>query len=456
MMRKPRIKDLFSPENGPFTYIPNDIWGDLYDVDDLNLEFYLRYGNLYASTLSKHYLDNDDPDMERLSMHIYRKFKRQWQMEFTALNEDYNMFLTGRLMEDREYTRLENVEGSNNEVSTRLGSREESTTSINRDTKSGEIVHTTSLEDTFNTTDTLEKGTKVDSVLGGVDSTTLTSTTSGNMATTGADDVINTGTNTSSSNEVLAKRGEETTSKDEASTSGETSTLTNDSESESNKDNTGTQSNVLLNTVYAFDSTVATNQSGSKDDRTDNLKEKVGTTSNSASTNNSDTETTLSGSDKLTFTDREDERNTENSETLNTSQKTSYGKIEDTTGSRNDTNAVSYGRTDSIAQSGSDTASKTGTISKGGEDVTSYNEYEEMRSGDEQLESTDSSNTSTDGEHTQQREVTYSETLKREADSPLQTTQQLIWEELAVRKVSYSDLIMEAIRSVTALSVWRR
>lgn len=112
-MDKLRVKDVISPIDGIFTKMPDYIWGEFIDSEDLDIELYTKYGELLASPLVRFY--NENGDLYGLAAHLYRKHSRSWEQMARALYEEYNMFLTSRLHETITNTTEEDITGSKSE-----------------------------------------------------------------------------------------------------------------------------------------------------------------------------------------------------------------------------------------------------------------------------------------------------------------------------------------------------
>lgn len=377
MKRNPKIKDLFTPEEGIFDFFPDTLWGDSLSKENLNAEFYFALYDLYATQQVKYYL-NQPNGMERLSNYLYEKHYRQLEMIWTALNEEYNMFLTGRLMETREYTRDESLTGSDTMKKTMNGLRT-SKSDIERMLKKAGSVSTNS-----NDTETYEDNAEnivdgnVTDTQSGHDRQTDTQTRNDKNKLSGADTENVNGTNTTK--------------------------------------NTGTQDNTSEESTFAFNSTAAVPTKIIKDKREDKL-------------NQEDT-----------------------SDTTNT---TEYGRVEEVDGTTVTENLTDYGKTHSVQESTSDSQKSDGKRTRNNEEVTDYNNYSESETENENNETIDEGSEDIEGSTDKRSNVVYSETLDREADSPLQTTQQLIREELEIRQTSFVDQMINILRQSTTLKVWR-
>lgn len=114
MRRHPLIKDVISPIDGLFSKMPDDIWSDIIDSTDLDIELYTKLGELTSSPLVRFY--DEQGDIEGLSAHLYRKHSRSWEQFKKALHEEYNMFLTSRLNETITNTTEEEITGEENQI----------------------------------------------------------------------------------------------------------------------------------------------------------------------------------------------------------------------------------------------------------------------------------------------------------------------------------------------------
>lgn len=110
-MGKLRVKDVISPIDGIFTKMPDDIWGEFIDSEDLDIELYTKYGELLATPLVRFY--NENEDLDGLAGHLYRKHSRSWEQIARALYEEYNMFLTSRMNEKIINKTEEDIKGTN-------------------------------------------------------------------------------------------------------------------------------------------------------------------------------------------------------------------------------------------------------------------------------------------------------------------------------------------------------
>ena len=454
MTTKIKIKDVMSPVEGLFAHIPNTIWGDRFYPEDLDIEFFTKYSNLYLNPHAKYYVNNGVLDVEKVAGWLYRKYGRSWEMEFTALYEDYNMFLTSRMNETITNTRTESMIGTDGEVIDNTGTQDNSINNTNHHSKSGSIDRSLSGLDTFDTQDNASKSGHGDVLTTGSDVRTNTKDLTNTSTLSGTDTVTNTTAGTQDSTVDLSKTGSEVQTGALEKTVDLTRTDNLSGTDLNTTNNTGTVNTLNADIKYGFGELTPVNSSGTDSTRTDDTSvQSIGSSTSSGTVKNTGTDATTS-SDELSFTNRHDITSTDitTSGTDNTSSL--YGKVDTAKQSGTDIDQNDINRNESHITNDTESLLKTGTVAKADTETTSFTDYKEIDSVIGSNVRTDNLKTLRDGKRAEDREITATQVTDREADSPLQTTQQLIREELEVRQHNYVDLVMESIRKALTLSVW--
>lgn len=104
-----KVSEIIPATDGLFSKMPDTIWGEDFPVDQVDIDFIVQSGELFASPLLTYFSE----DLDSLADYLFKKYERDWQRIFDAVFLEYNIGLTSTLTEtiarenqsSREYLR---------------------------------------------------------------------------------------------------------------------------------------------------------------------------------------------------------------------------------------------------------------------------------------------------------------------------------------------------------------
>lgn len=448
-----KLKDVLDIENGIFTNMPQDIWGELFESSDLDLEFYVRYGDREASKLVKALVKDGELDIVRLSRMVYAKQKRSLAQAKEAFYLEYDLRLSGGREELETHTITEEITGTDGESIKNSGTQKNVKDGNTTLTKNGVINRELEGNDIYDITDAENTTTQGKRTSSGADSEIIDLDKNVNLDRSGIDTETQETNNTTTVKDSLEKKGSESTTGTDKLTRNLKSTTDGITDLTSQKDNTGTQKNENIQRVNGFGSTTPVNANSTDDNRTDNLKEKVvnneviNNTTTDSGTENRENANTLSFTGRIDATDRSE---TIIGENIN---KTNYGSKEATVDKTLEKRDIDYGKIDDLTDSVTGEIKKTGTIGKSDRDRTTFENYSEKTLGVDTDVRTDDLESIRDLATKRDKFYEDIRQLSVESDSPLQTNVDAIIEELKLRELNFTDYMFKLVSADVCTSV---
>lgn len=436
-----KIKDLITVENGLFQKMPEELFEGRMDARNVDIEFLAKYGERSVNRLVSFFITNGELDTTSLAKLLYDKRGFNWNKMFEVMYQDYNAFLTGSRDEVETRTVTETIDSKNESSKLNTGTQESTYNIDNTTTKTGDVSRVLEGNDVYNITDSRNTTDSTENTFGGSDSESKSGTNTDTLNKSGEDkNTTNYGTSISN-NGTLTKSGSESNNSIDTNTLDLTNTTDDQRTVDNTTNQTGTQGKDANAKVYGFGSSSPINTSSNDDMRTDNLTEKTNSTDSLVgSVKNTGTETRDVNS-TLSFDQRKDSTASTESKTGVDDVTTTYGSQDLNSGEFNEENTITYNKTESSDRTSSDVNKKIGTIGKSDSETTTYNNYKENQIGLNTDVRTDNLNSKVDSTGKSEKVMEDKRELSVKADSPLQTTQSLIMEELNVRKINVLDII---------------